>query len=199
MMTIKMTKHVMYTRISTKDTHQTVLTQVHEITSKYPHCNLYFKDEGVSGSTTPESRDGWSRMLSLLNRGDCIYISRNDRISRSTVDTLQTFAMLAEKGIRVFSVNDETYDITTPDGKFMITLKASLAMREKELLIERSKAGTARAKSQGKICHRPLSAASVKALEMLSEGCDIDTVIAATGISKAQVYRLRKSLCTVSE
>ena len=90
---------------------------------------------------------------------------RLDRLGRDAIDVLQTVKHLAERGIKVVVLQLGNANLTAPAGKLLLSMLAAVAEMERDLLIERTQAGLARAKTEGITLGRP----SKTALEQRSE------------------------------
>ena len=107
--------------------------------------------EKVSGKNT--ARPEFLKMMDFVREGDTVYVSEWSRLSRSTMDLLNTVNSLNDKGVKIVSLK-ENFDTSTPQGKLMLTLFAGLAEFERALILERQKDGIAIAKAQGKYTGR---------------------------------------------
>ncbi len=104
-------------------------------------------------------------------RFDVLLVWRYDRFARSMRELVNALAEFESLGIDFISYN-EGADTTTPQGKLLFGIMASLAEFERSLIAERVKAGMQRAKAQGKQMGRPrLPEAKRQAiLALLGEG-----------------------------
>ena len=107
--------------------------------------------EKVSGKNT--ARPEFLKMMDFVREGDTVYVSEWSRLSRSTMDLLNTVNNLNDKGVKIVSLK-ENFDTSTPQGKLMLTLFAGLAEFERALILERQRDGIAIAKAQGKYTGR---------------------------------------------
>lgn len=103
--------------------------------------------EKLSGKNT--DRPQFKKMLTFLREGDTLYVESFSRLSRSTRDLLNTVELLSAKGINLVS-DKEKLDMSTPQGKFMLTVFAALSQLERETTLERQREGIAIAKAEGK-------------------------------------------------
>jgi DNA invertase Pin-like site-specific DNA recombinase len=148
-----------------------------------------FEDQGVSGSRT--SRPGLDAALAYLRDGDVLTVWRLDRLGRSTLYVLALIQELGEKGIGFRSLT-ESVDTTTPAGRLMLTLLAGLSSMEREITIERTKAGLAAAREQGRVGGRPRALSAVQeeqAQLMHKRGSSGREIAAALGCGRSTVYR----------
>jgi DNA invertase Pin-like site-specific DNA recombinase len=118
-----------------------------EITSEYV-------DTGVSG--TKASRPELDRLMADARRRrfDLVLCWRFDRFARSTAHLLAALDEFRSLGVDFVSLN-ESIDTTTPLGKMVFTVVASVAELERSIIVERVRAGLARAKAKGKRLGRP--------------------------------------------
>ena len=102
--------------------------------------------EKVSGKDM--NRPKLREMLDYAREGDTIYIMDWSRISRSTKDLLELTENLKARGITLFSLK-ENIDTSTPNGRLMMTILASINQFERENMLERQREGIAIAKRNG--------------------------------------------------
>ena len=110
---------------------------------------------------------------------DVVLVWRLDRWGRSVTDLLATLQELEHLGVGFVSLT-EALDLTTPAGRAMAGLLAIFAEFEREILRERTKAGLAHARANGKRLGRPLTAA-LHAAEIWK--------LHSSGISKSEIAR----------
>ena len=113
-----------------------------------------FVDEGVSGAK--ESRPALNRLMAECRkrRVDAVVVYRYDRFARSLrqlVNALEEFRAL---GIDFVSLH-EGVDTSTPNGRLVFGIFASIAEFERELIRSRVRSGLAAAKAKGKRLGRP--------------------------------------------
>ena len=89
------------------------------------------------------------RLLSVVDLGDTIIVTRLDRLARSSLDLLHTVDRISKAGASFRSIADAWCDTTTPHGKLILTVLAGLAEFERSLIIARTSAGRATAKANG--------------------------------------------------
>ena len=89
------------------------------------------------------------RPLAVLAANDVHFVTRLDRLARSTRDLLNTLAAIAAKGARFRSLADTWADTTTAHGQLILTVLGGLAEFERDLIRARTGEGHARAKAQG--------------------------------------------------
>lgn len=136
-----------YGRVSTKD--QTSENQRIEI-EKLHKIDFWFADHGVSGSTVALHRPEFGKLLQKIRDDETLIVSKLDRLGRSAVDVGSTLKLLEQRNIKVIVLQLGLLDMTSPVGKAMLNMLSAIAELEKDLLIERTKAGLERAKKEGK-------------------------------------------------
>lgn len=149
-----------------------------------------FIDAGVSG--TLASRPEFDAALAYLREGDTFVVWKLDRLGRSTRNVLAVLDRLKATGVRLHSLT-EGLDTSGPMGEAIVTIMAAFAQLERDQLVERTKAGLAIARSQGRLGGRPraLTAQKLAMARTLYESGGYTAVqIAGTlGVSTATVYR----------
>lgn len=143
-----------YVRVSTFE--QETQNQVMEIEvagfSVEPHRII---TETISGSRAIAQRAGFSRLLEKMEQGDVLIVTKLDRLGRDAIDVSSTVAQLEARGIRVHCLALGGVDLTSSAGRLTMGVINAVAQFERDLLIERTQAGLARAKSEGKALGRP--------------------------------------------
>ena len=198
-----MTRVFAYCRVSTVD--QTTSNQVQEIASAgfevTPQRTI---SETISGSVAASERKGFRKLLDKLESGDVLVVTKLDRLGRNAMDVRVTVEALTELGVRVHCLALGGVDLTSAAGKMTMGVIAAVAEFERDLLIERTQAGLARAKSEGKTLGRPqsLSLLQGQALKIrLASGESIASLARAFGTSRQTVMRVRDgaiSACAVA-
>ena len=96
-------------------------------------------EEKVSGKDT-KNRPQLQAMLSYVREGDTVYVESISRLARNTQDLLKIVSVLQEKNVEFKSLK-ESFDTTTPTGKFVLTMFAALAELERSTIKERQREG----------------------------------------------------------
>jgi DNA invertase Pin-like site-specific DNA recombinase len=151
-----------YARVSLEE--ENIENQVRGI-EDYARANGYqligvFKDIGVSGAKPALEREGFRQMLNALENMPAVktvIFYDISRLGRSMLDVVETYRLLTEKlGLNVLFIQHPELNVmqNTPLGEAIrnatLTLLSIAAEIERALIIERTKAGLARAKAQGK-------------------------------------------------
>lgn len=129
--------------------------------------------------------------LDYLREGDCLVVTRLDRLARSVAHLLALVERIEARGaaLRILNMGVDT---STPTGKLMLTLLGGVAEFERAIMLERQREGIAKAKAEGKYKGRKPTAQAQgdKVREMKAAGRSIAEIMSETGISRASVYRM---------
>ena len=145
-----------YVRVSTEEQRerQSIRTQ-REFADRY--CEFHklavfrvYADEGVSGTVAMESRPDGRQILkdARAKKFDQLLVYRLDRLGRDTRLILNAVDELEKLGVRVRSMTEE-FDTANPTGRLMLTMLSGFATHEREVIRERSVAGTQRVAEAG--------------------------------------------------
>ncbi len=190
-----MSRTFAYARISTPD--QNSDNQVLEIEAAgFAIEPFRIITETVSGSYPLSERKGFAKLLEKMEPGDVLVVTKLDRLGRNAMDVAATVDRLEQLGIKVHCLALGGVDLTSSAGKLTMGVITAVAQFERDLLIERTQAGLARAKASGKRLGRPHAlseAQQSEALAMLTDGQSIRKVAMAFDVSRATVQRLRDS------
>jgi putative DNA-invertase from lambdoid prophage Rac len=154
----KMLRAGLYARVSTND-QQTLAMQnraMREYAARRGWMIVLQVREINSGAAKREARE---KLLEAARRReiDVVLVWRLDRWGRSVTGLLATLQELEHLGVGFVSLT-EALDLTTPAGRAMAGLLAIFAEFEREILRERTRAGLAHARQNGKRLGRPLTA-----------------------------------------
>ncbi|PHN04375.1 recombinase family protein [Flavilitoribacter nigricans] len=136
-----------YVRSSTKE--QNLSLQLDAL--KKEGCEKIYQEK-ISGAKA--ARPELQRMIEQLRVGDIIIIWKLDRMGKSLRDLINLVNEIQKKGAGLKSLND-AIDTTTPQGKLIFHLFASLAEFEKDIIRERTKPGLEAARARGRAGGRP--------------------------------------------
>jgi DNA invertase Pin-like site-specific DNA recombinase len=125
-------------------------------------CRRLF-EEAASGGRW--DRPELHRMLEQLREGDTIVVWKLDRLSRSLKDVLHIMERIAEAGAGFRSIT-ENIDTTTPAGRMMMQMVGSFAEFERAMIRERTSAGLAAARAEGRVGGRRKKLNDVKRREI---------------------------------
>jgi putative DNA-invertase from lambdoid prophage Rac len=188
-----MSRTFAYARVSTPD--QTPQNQIAEIEAAGFLIEAHrIITETVSGSVAIAQRPAFARLLDKMERGDVLIVTKLDRLGRDAIDVSTTVARLEALGVRVHCLALGGVDLTSSAGKLTMGVINAVAQFERDLLIERTQAGLARAKAEGKTMGRPpaLSAEAVKAIRgELASGASVAALARKFQVSRQTIMRAR--------
>ncbi len=153
-----------------------------------------------TGSGTKNNRTQRKEVMSLAQarKIDGILVTELTRWGRSTIDLITTLQDLAHWGVSVIATTGLQFDLTTPQGKLIASVMASLAEFEQDLVRERVRSGLAAAKAKGKkLGRRPGQRVKAdrytpKVLQMVSEGHSYRYIARELNLSKTTVNDIVK-------
>lgn len=178
-----------YARVSTSD--QNVDLQLDDL--KKAGCDKIFTDK-ISGAK--QLRPGLENAFHSLKEGDTLVVWKLDRLGRSLKHLIEIVTQLKDNGIGFKSLR-ENLDTTTSTGKLIFHFFASLAEFEKDLILERTKAGLKAARARGRLGGRPKKLDDSKlalALKMMQDvSIPVKKVYETLNVSKSTLYRYLRS------
>ena len=182
-----------YGRVSTID--QTTANQRQELESQgvVIQPQRWFSDT-ISGKVPAMQRPQFSKMLERMERGDMLVVSKLDRLGRDMLDVMGTLDDLTKRGIKVKVLALGDTDLTSTAGKAVVGILAVVAEMERDMLVERTQAGLARAKAEGKQLGRPSKTSEAdKATirERLAAGDTVSQVARDYQVSRGTVITIR--------
>jgi DNA invertase Pin-like site-specific DNA recombinase/predicted nucleotidyltransferase len=184
-----------YARVSTDG--QSLGAQLEAL--KAAGCEMVFR-ENVSGAHADRAQ--LTRLLTTIDRGDILIVSRLDRLARSTRDLLNIVGAVAERGASFRSLADSWADTTTPDdrltttppGRLMLTVLGGLAEFQRDLIRSRTGEGRTRAKARGVHMGRPPKLTAhqrSEALQALASGTATQAdLVRRFNVSQSTISRL---------
>ncbi|ANA39355.1 DNA invertase [Geobacter anodireducens] len=173
-----------YARVSTQDQNLDLQRSALEQAG----CERIYEDQ-VSGSRS--ERPGLKAMLDFIREGDTLVVWKLDRLGRSVKGLVDLVGEFSTKGINFKSLTD-SIDTTTPAGRFFFHIMASLSQMERELTVERTRAGLIAARQQGRVGGRKRKMTDSKlesAKKLLANGVPPREVAENLGISIPTLYR----------
>jgi DNA invertase Pin-like site-specific DNA recombinase len=154
-------------------------------------CSRVFQDK-ASGKNV--DRAGLIAALDYMRDGDTLCVWKLDRLGRSTKDVLTIAEDLHARGVSLRILTGTLAGCYSPsgEGKFFFTMMVAFAELERDMIIERTRAGLEAAKAQGRTGGRPtvmhddkLSAAKARR----AKGESVTAIAKALGVSRATLYR----------
>lgn len=173
-----------YARVSTKE--QNLDTQRTQLEAR--KCDKIV-EEKVSGATF--KRPELEKLLSEVQEGDTIIVTRVDRLGRNTGQLLQLVEDLQQRGVSLYII-ELGLEATHRNGKLFITILSALAENERELLAEKRKAGIKNAKRKGiKLGRKGIGRGKLNlAIKLWQENeMTIKQIEESTGVGKSILYR----------
>ena len=150
--------------------------------------------ETISGSVAANERAGFRKLMDKLEDKDVLVVTKLDRLGRNAMDVRATVDALAGMGVRVHCLALGGVDLTSPAGKMTMGVIAAVAEFERDLLIERTLSGQARARAEGTHMGRPAKTSVTDReaiLTALAKGDTVSSVANQYKISRATVINIR--------
>lgn len=188
-----MKKAALYLRVSTLDQHPE--TQLHDLRILAAQRGFEIVNEytdKISGAKA--KRPGLDQLLADARRGrfDVVMVWAFDRLARSVRHFLEVLDELNHLQIEFVSFR-ENIDSGGPLGRALVVIIGAIAELERNLIIERVRAGMRRAKLEGRqIGRRPLDVDRAAVLRDRQRGMSLKDVAKAHRISKSSVCRVLK-------
>ncbi|EJY9250311.1 recombinase family protein [Salmonella enterica] len=173
-----------YIRVSTNDQN----TDLQRDALVRAECEQIFEDK-MSG--TKANRPGLKRALRRLQTGDTLVVWKLDRLGRSVKNLVGLISELHERGIHFQSLTD-SIDTSTPMGRFFFHVMSALAEMERELIVERTNAGLAAARAQGRIGGRRPALSKEQAEQiarLLRQGYSRQKLSIIYDVSRSTIYK----------
>jgi DNA invertase Pin-like site-specific DNA recombinase len=199
-----MSKRVaLYLRVST--TEQTVENQQRELEAVAERHGwnvvAVFADAGIGGSKGRDQRPGYDHLCRGVSRREFDQVAAwsVDRLGRSLQDLVAFLAELHAKGVDLY-LHQQGIDTGTPAGKAMFQMLGVFSEFERAMIVERVKAGLARARAQGKrLGRRPVSTDVVERIRaQLATGAGILKTAKALGVGTGTVHRVKRELAAAA-
>ena len=182
-----------YGRVSTKE--QTADNQRLEIEGAGHQVDYWFSDT-ISGKTSATQRPQFAALLAQIRNGETLVVSKLDRLGRDAQDVGATVKLLAARKISVIVLQLGKLDLASAAGKMMLTMLAAVAEMERDLLVERTQSGLARAKSDGKTLGRPSKTTAEQRADIIAKyaaGESVSLLARTFEISRANVLNVVKN------
>lgn len=151
-------------------------------------------EEHVSGSVAARERPGFMRLLDRMESGDVLIVTKLDRLGRNAIDIRQTVELLAASEIRVHCLALGGVDLTSPAGKMTMQVISAVAEFERDLLLERTHSGIARAKAAGKRFGRPPALSEEQkqiVMQLINSGTSISAIARQFNTTRQTILRVK--------
>lgn len=197
-----MKRAALYLRVSTVDQHpETQLYDLRQLAAQRGfEIVREYTDHGVSGVRV--RRPALDELLADAHRGrfDVLVIWAADRLARSTKQFLEVLDQLNHLNIEFVSFR-ENLDTSGPLGRALVTIVSAVSELERNLIIERVRAGMRRAKLEGRhVGRRPIAVDRAGILRDRTAGHSLTDIAKTHGISRALVSKvLREQKATSHE
>ena len=190
-------KHsAIYVRVSTiGQDHASEMPDLERWAANHDGPVVWYRDK-FTGKTL--ERPGWLKLQAAIDRNEVSQVAcwRLDRLGRTAKGLTALFADLAERKIPLISLKDGI-DLSTPSGRMLANVLASVAQFETELRAERVRAGQAAAKAAGKSIggRKPgtrvrLTVEKERAVKRLHKaGTSISEIARTLQLSRPTIYR----------
>ena len=189
-----MSRNFIYARVSATD--QNIENQVREIAAAgFAVDKRRIITENISGSVTASERPRFARLLDRLEPGDVLIVTKLDRLGRNAMDVRTTVDRLASEGVRVHCLALGGVDLTSAAGKMTMGVLIAVAEFERDLLIERTHAGIARARAEGTVMGRPPAltrAQQAEVLKRLAAGATVSQLARDFATTRQSIMRVRQ-------
>ncbi len=173
-----------YARVSTAD--QDLALQLDALQAA--GCEKVFTDKA---SGAKGARPGLAEALAYAREGDHLVVWKLDRLGRTMKGLVDLAAELEGRAVELRSLTDGI-DTRTPAGRFFFNIMAALSTMERELILERTRAGLDAARRAGRVGGRPRVMTPEKltaARTLLEVGTPPPDVAQVVGVSVATLYR----------
>jgi DNA invertase Pin-like site-specific DNA recombinase len=186
-----MKRAALYLRVSTLDQHpETQLLDLRQMSAQRGYEIVREYTDRISG--TKAKRPGLDELMRDARRGrfDVVLVCASDRIARSVKHFLEVLDELSRLNIEYIGFR-ENIDTGGPLGRAIIVIVSAVAELERNLIIERVRAGMRRAKLEGRhIGRQPLELDRAAILQERHRGQSIGQIARAHSVSRATVHRI---------
>ncbi|WP_455918650.1 recombinase family protein [Ensifer canadensis] len=193
-----MSRTFAYCRVSTEK--QELENQIHEIEGagfKVDRKQRLLTDT-ISGSVPAMQREGFKKLIERMEEGDRVVVTKLDRLGRDSIDVQTTLKYLSDvKKVEVHCLALKGFDLSTAIGGMIMQVLAAVAQFEKDLIVERTKAGVKRARDEGKTLGRPKSLTDQQkdeARQAVKNGASYRSVAKSMGVSHATIMRVCEAI-----
>lgn len=188
-------KAAIYARVSTdKQTAENQLADLRKMAAVYDWTlTAEYIDLGISGAKDRHSRPQFDKLFQAIQdrRFDVVMGWSLDRLGRSVRDMAEFVEHLNRHKVDLY-LHKERIDTTTPAGRLMFNVMASVAEFERERIRERVKAGIETARRKGKKLGRPKTAIPVERQikDLRQQGMGILKIAKTVGVGTSVVQRV---------
>ena len=190
---VKVTALIGYARVSKADGSQVIDLQRDALAKAGVDLEHHLYTDAASG--TRDDRPGLEACIKALRHGDTLVVWKLDRLGRDLRHLVNLVGDLTKRGIglKVLAGEGASIDTTTANGRLVFAIFAGLAEFERELIVERTKAGLAAARARGRTGGRPFKMTPAKLrLAQAAMGkpeTKVAELCAELGITRQTLYR----------
>jgi len=187
-----MSRTFLYTRVSTEEQtteNQRLLAEQagYKVDARRVHAEV------ISGTVPAMERPMFAKLVEKLEEGDALVVAKLDRLGRNASDIDRTVEMLRAMGVRVVVLDLPVMEVTSAAGDLVRRMFAAFAQFERDQLVERTHAGLARAKAEGKKLGRRDALSDEKKAEIqakLAAGTSARGLAKEYGVSHPTILKL---------
>ena len=193
-----MKRLALYARVSTYDQHPDA--QLGPLRAYAARCHSVdvqeYVDHGVSGKR--DRRLALDQLMEAVRRRevDAVVVVKLDRLARSTRHLCELAEEFERLGVALV-VLDQAIDTTTPSGRLLFAVLAAVASFERDLIVERTRAGLEAAKRRGKKLGRPRKVFDRRLVEragrLRTAGKSVREIARLIGVSATIAHRMLKA------
>ena len=190
---VKVTALIGYARVSKADGSQVIDLQRDALAKAGVDLEHHLYTDAASGKR--DDRPGLEACIKALRHGDTLVVWKLDRLGRDLRHLINLVGDLTKRGIglKVLAGEGASIDTTTANGRLVFAIFAGLAEFERELIVERTKAGLAAARARGRSGGRPFKMTPAKLrLAQAAMGkpeTKVAELCAELGITRPTLYR----------
>lgn len=194
-----------YARVSTLD--QKCDRQIRDLQAfaeRAGHSVIQTFTEISSGARNDRKERARVLELARQKKIDAILVTELTRWGRSTTDLLSTLQSLAAWEVSVIAQTGFDFNLSTPQGKFMVTLMAGMSEFERDILRERVKSGLAARKARGNhVGRKPghnwkTSKSENEVKKLLNAGASCRQIAKELKLSVGSVINVKKRITDVT-
>lgn len=190
---VKVTALIGYARVSKADGSQVTDLQRDALAKAGVDLEHHLYTDAASGKR--DDRPGLEACIKALRHGDTLLVWKLDRLGRDLRHLVNLVGDLTKRdiGLKVLAGEGASIDTTTANGRLVFAIFAGLAEFERELIVERTKAGLAAARARGRTGGRPFKMTPSKLrLAQAAMGkpeTKVAELCAELGITRQTLYR----------
>jgi DNA invertase Pin-like site-specific DNA recombinase len=188
------TKAVLYCRVSTRDKGQETANQANQLREYAARMGWEIVEEYTDQASAKNGeRSAFKRLFddASKRRFDVVLVWALDRLTRAGVyETFDYVRRLTSYGVQFESYTEAHFRTTGPAGELMLAVAAWIAQQERVRLSERTRAGLARARRQGKrLGRRPVKVDPSRVTELRTAGKSFTEIASELRVSRSVAYR----------